>query len=62
MTPAELEAYHREQHDIKVKRATVFLSEERLRSSMGLQVSRCVSFYQVVCLSVCPGNLHRSRF
>eukprot|EP00964_Phaeocystis_antarctica_P161614 scaffold133469_cov103-Phaeocystis_antarctica.AAC.1 len=32
MTPAELEAYHREQHDLEVKRATVLLSEERLRS------------------------------
>ena len=29
MTPAELEAYHREQHDLEVKRATVLLSEER---------------------------------
>ena len=32
MTPAELEAYHREQHDLEVKRATVLNSEERLRS------------------------------
>ena len=32
MTPAELEAYHREQLDLEVKRATVLNSEARLRS------------------------------
>ena len=38
MTPAELEAYHREQHDLEVKRATVLRSEERLRSGFQIRL------------------------